>query len=42
MWSTLLNNDDDENGMDFGKLMMLSAMTGGQNPFSFMAPVSNG
>lgn len=42
MWSTLLNNDDDENGMDFGKLMMLSAMTGGQNPFSFMAPASNG
>lgn len=41
MWSTLLNNDD-ENGMDFGKLMMLSAMTGGQNPFSFMAPASNG
>lgn len=41
MWSTLLNNDD-ENGMDFGKLMMLSAMTGGQNPFSFMVPVSNG
>lgn len=42
MWSTLLNNDDDENGMDFGKLMMLSAVTGGQNPFSFMAPASNG
>ena len=41
MWSTLLNNDD-ENGMDFGKLMMLSAMAGGQNPFSFMAPASNG
>lgn len=42
MWSTLFNNDDEENGMDFGKLMMLSAMTGGQNPFSFMAPASNG
>lgn len=42
MWSTLLNDGENENGMDFGKLMMLSAMTGGQNPFSFMVPVSNG